>query len=360
MSEVYDVIVIGGGQAGLAAGYHLHRRGADFLVLDTEQKTGDVWRRRWDSLRLFTPAQHDGLPGLRFPDARGTFPTKDQVADYLVEYVARFELPVEHGVRASRVWKSSDGFTIESTGGEYLARAVIIATGTNPSPRVPVLADEIDSGVSQIHSSEYVNPGRLPEGKVLVVGFGTSGAEIAEEVAKVGRDVTISGTPTVHVPDPLLRVAGGLYWQVLHNVLTIRTPIGRKVAPKAVAHGAPLIRISRESVVSAGVTAVPKISTVIDGAPVASDGTRLDSDVIIWCTGYCPDYSWIDVPGLMLDARGWPVVPLGIPTGVDGLGFVGVPFQVGLTSSLIGGVGRDAGIVVDRIVRGRSRPKVTV
>jgi len=356
MSDVYDVIVIGGGQAGLAAGYHLRRHGADFVVLDAERKTGDVWRRRWDSLRLFTPAQHDGLPGLRFPDARGAFPAKDQVADYLVEYATRFELPVEHGVTASRLRKSSGGYTIESTGGEYLARAVITATGTNPSPRVPVLVDEIDSGVTQIHSSAYVNPGRLPEGKVLVVGFGTSGAEIAEEVARAGRDVTISGTPTVHIPDPLLRVAGGLYWQFIHNVLTIRTPLGRKVAPKAAAQGAPLIRISRETVVSAGVTVVPKISTVIDGVPVASDGTRLDPDVIIWCTGFSPDYSWIDVPGLKLDARGWPVVPSGIPSGVDGLGFLGVPFQVGLTSSLIGGVGRDARLVVDRIVQGKSRP----
>jgi putative flavoprotein involved in K+ transport len=354
VSEAHDLVVIGGGQAGLAAAYHLQQRGADFIVLDAERRTGDAWRRRWDSLRLFTPARHDGLPGLPFPDAPGRFPTKDQVAEYLGDYVERFELPVRHETRASCLRRANGGFEVVSSGGTFIARAVIVATGANPVPRVPALAASLDPGVAQLHSSEYVNPERMPAGKVLVVGFGTSGAEIAEELGRAGRDVTISGTPTLHVPNPVLKVAGGLYWQILHNVLTIRTPVGRRVAPKAVGRGAPLIRVSRRQVLEAGVATVPRVTGVTGGSPVCDDGTRLDFDVIMWCTGYSPDYSWIDVPALTFDPRGWPVVPCGLPAAVSGLGFVGVPFQVGLTSSLLGGVGRDAAIVVDRLGAKRS------
>jgi putative flavoprotein involved in K+ transport len=351
VSGHHDVIVIGGGQAGLATGFHLARTGLDFVVLDAEHRTGEAWRRRWDSLRLFTPARHDGLPGMPFPAKPGAFPTKDEVADYLVEYVQRFKLPVRHGTKVVRMGQVDRGFEVITPDGTLVADAVVVATGTNPIPRVPTFAQTIDPGVFQIHSSEYLSPDRIPEGTVLVVGFGTSGAEIAEELAHAGRTVTISGEPTFHIPDPLLAVGGGLYWQILHNVLTRRSLIGRKVARKALGHGAPLIRISQRRVRAAGVQPVPRITEVASGRPVLADGSRADPDVIVWCTGFQPDYSWIDLSGLELNEHGWPKVTLGVADGVRGLAFVGIPFQVGLTSSLLGGVGRDSAMVVEQLIR---------
>ena len=357
--ENHDVIVIGGGQAGLAAAYHLMQAGFDFVVLDADERTGDVWRRRWDSLRLFTPARHDGLPGMRFPGDPGSLPTKDQVADYLGEYVARFELPVRHGVRVSELRHVDRHFEVVTSHGVMTAASVVVATGANPQPHIPALAQSLDPEIVQVHGHEYQSPASIPAGRVLVVGFGTSGAEIAEELALAGRTVSISGKPTFHVPDPILRLAGGLYWQFLHRVLTRRTPIGRRAAPRVKDSGAPLIRISAARVKAAGVEPVPRVVSAREGRPVLADGSRVDADVIVWCTGYTPDYSWIHVPGLRFDELGWPRASLGVVDEVEGLSFVGVPFQVGLTSTLLGGVGRDAGIVVDRLVQHRTPNQVS-
>ncbi|MGA7281716.1 MAG: NAD(P)/FAD-dependent oxidoreductase [Acidimicrobiia bacterium] len=351
--EDRDVIVIGGGQAGLAAAYHLKHAGVDFVVLDADERTGDGWRRRWDSLRLFTPARHDGLPGMAFPARQGSFPTKDEVADYLTQYVERFSLPIRTGVAVSLVKRVDRHFEVVTAQGSISAGAVVVATGANQLPNVPALAQALDPRIVQLHGHEYRSPGSLAPGKVLVVGFGTSGAEIAEELARAGRSVSISGDPTFHIPDPVLRLAGGLYWQFIHRVLTLRSPIGRKAAPKVKASGAPLIRISAAQVAAAGVERVPRVVSVDDGRPVLSDGSLMEPDVIVWCTGYAPDYSWIDVPGLRFDERGWPKAPFGLVEEVDGLAFLGVPFQVGLTSTLLGGAGRDAAIVVDRLVQQR-------
>lgn len=356
--ENHEVIVIGGGQAGLATAYHLARAGLDFVVLDAEARTGDVWRRRWDSVRLFTPARHDGLPGMPFPGHPGSFPTKDQVAKYLEEYVDRYSLPVRHGVRVSGLRQVDQHFEVHTTDGLITAAAVVVATGSNPHPHVPALAERLDPHIVQLHSHDYQSPESVPAGEVLVVGFGTSGAEIAEELSLAGRSVSISGEPTLHIPGPFLKLAGNLYWQVLYRVLTRRTPIGRKAAPKVKAGGAPLIRISATQVEAAGVKRVGRVVAVTDGRPALADGTSVAADVIVWCTGYSPDYSWIDVPGLLFDERGWPQAPFGMIDEVEGLAFVGVPFQVGLTSALLGGVGRDAAIVVDHLSKHRTMNEV--
>jgi len=364
-TQHHQVIVIGGGQAGLAVGHLLKDRGLDLVILDAEPQTGDQWRRRWDTLRLFTPAHHDGLPDRPFPAERGSFPSRNDVAAYLAGYGDHFELPITRDTRVTRVERDGSGFLVTTTRGRYSSDFVVIATGACALPSVPKFAAGLDARISQIHSSFYVSPGKLPAGKVLVVGYGTSGAEIAEELAISGRDVVIAGTPTATVPGPLLKLAGDAWWLVLNHVLSLRTPIGRKVAPQATGRGAPLIRISPRQLRAAGVREIGRIVGVKNGLPVTADGSTVAADVIIWCTGYRGDFSWIDVDGLQADPHGYVEAPFGSPAGVEGIAFLGMPFQSKLASPLLGGVGGDARIVADRIAAfvtasssGPSRPVI--
>jgi len=341
----WDTIVIGGGQAGLAAGYYLTQLGREFVILDAEPQVGHAWRRRWDSLRLFTPSQHDGLPGMPFPGPSGAFPTKDDVADYLVQYVDRFSLPVELGVRVTRLIKTTAGFAVTAGNATLTADNVIVATGTNPSPRIPEFARNLDSSINQIHSSEYKNQDSLPGGDTLVVGAGTSGVEIAIELASCRRTF-LSGKPTFHIPDPLVRYAGEAYWLFISHVLTVQTPIGRKARKDILKGGGPLIRVSVKEVDAAGVDRVPRVTGVNDGQPQLADGRVVPAKSVVWCTGFRPDFSWIEMP--VIDESGWPRTVRGI-SEVEGLYFVGMLFQFGLTSGLIGGVGRDAQHVVEHL-----------
>lgn len=345
------VVVIGGGQAGLAAAYELASTGTAAVVLDAESATGDQWRRRWPSLRLFTPARHDGLPGAAFPAPRGTFPGKDDVAEYLARFAETNAIDVRHGVRVTRLVAASTCFALETTAGPMTAGAVVVATGSTSAPHTPPFAADLDPKIVQLHSSDYQGPAQVPPGRALVVGYGTSGAEIAEELAKAGRDVTIAGRPTPTIPKLALAMAGDLWWFAMNRVLNRRTPIGRKAAPRATAHGAPLIRISARQVRAAGVREAGRLTGAANGEPTYADGViRPTPDVIIWCTGYRGDFRWIAIDGLDFDAKGYPVAPFGVPEGVPRLAFLGMPFQTSLASQLLGGVGRDARDVATQLV----------
>ncbi|PYI66448.1 potassium transporter Trk [Arthrobacter livingstonensis] len=345
-SSFDGTIIIGAGQSGLAVARQLREHGAGCQVLEAAGRPGDAWRHRWDSLRLFTPAQYCALPGLPFPAPRGSFPARDEVAAYLAQYAE--ELPVEYGVEVTAVRAADGGFDVETTQGTRTARSVVVATGANAVPHVPELAGRLSPRILQLHSSTYRNPGSVPDGGVLVVGAGTSGVEIAVELAAT-HAVWLSGRAPVHIPAPLLKYAGGLYWQFIHRVLTLRTPIGRKVAPKVTAHGAPLISVSIQDAQRAGATILPRLLDVADdGEPAFPEIPAPGVRTVIWATGYRPYFSWIE--GLPVDGRGWPVSLRGAVAALPGLYFVGMPFQYGLTSALLGGVGRDADHVARSIV----------
>ncbi|MEW1822827.1 NAD(P)/FAD-dependent oxidoreductase [Arthrobacter sp. NPDC080031] len=350
--EPVDTMVIGAGQAGLATGFHLKKRGQAFLILDSQARIGDVWRNRWDSLRLFTPAQHDALPGQPFPAARGSFPAKDDMANYLEDYAKNWELPVRHGVQVTGVEREDGKFKVESSTGSFLAKNVVVATGANARPRIPAEAGALDPAIRQLHGAEYSNPDAIPPGDVLVVGSGTSGVEIAVELASSHRTY-IAGTPPFHVPGPVLRYAGGLWWFMIHHALTRSTPMGRKVATDFTQHGAPLIRTSVKELKVAGVTRLPRLAGTRDGRPLLQDGRTLPVATVIWASGYQPDFGWIR--GLPEDGHGWPATSRGAVGQLPGLFFVGMPFQYGLTSGLVGGVGRDAehvaGLIASRAPR---------
>ena len=358
--ERFETVIIGGGQSGLSAGYHLRRRGLPFVILDANERIGDSWRKRWDSMRLFTPAKFDGLAGMAFPGRWWRAPTKNEFADYLDAYAARFELPVRAGVRAYRVSRDGDGFVVETTDGKLAADQVVVATGAFHTPKVPAFARELDPRIVQLHSVDYRNPSQLREGGALVVGLGNSGADIAIEVVQ-GHPTWLSGKESGHIPVRMDTRRGAAVFQVVrfmfHHVLKWTTPMGRKAMPKMDKQATPLIRVKPKDLVRAGVQRVPRVAGVQDGLPMLEDGQALDVANVIWCTGFREDFSWINLR--VLDENGKPKHRRGIVADEPGLHFVGLKFQYAVSSDIISGVGRDAEYVVKHIAaRERTEPRV--
>jgi putative flavoprotein involved in K+ transport len=344
----YDTIVIGGGQAGLATGYYLKQQGQNFVILDAGQRVGDAWRHRWDSLRLFTPARYDGLAGLRFPAPGHTFPTKDEMADYLEAYAEHFKLLVRLGVRVDRLTRESGRLVVTAGQQRFEADRVVVALSNFQQPHTPVFARELDPSIQQMHSWAYRNLAQLQPGPVLVVGAGNSGAEVALEVAR--RHATwLAGPDTGHVPfriDSLLarlilvRVILGL---AFHRLMTLSTPMGRRMRARSDGRALPLIRTKPRDLAVAGVQRVPRVVGVQDGQPLLEDGRVLKVANVVWATGFKPNFEWIDLPGV---PGGVPVHTRGVATNEPGLYFVGLEFQYAISSAMVQGVSRDAQYVV--------------
>jgi putative flavoprotein involved in K+ transport len=341
--EQLDTIVIGGGQAGLSVGYYLKKQGRRFVILDANEQIGGSWRTRtWASLRLFTPARYDGLPGWPFPAPAWSYPTAREAADYLEAYAERFELPVRTGTRVERLSKDGDRYVVVCGEHRLEADSVVVATGFYGTPVVPEFASELDPRVIQMHSSEYRDPSQLRPGGVLLVGAGNSGADIAVEVA-ASHPTWLSGPDKGQVPfrieHPLRRIFLPVLWFIASRVLTVKTPLGRKARPHVLESGAPRIRVKADDLVAAGVEQVPRTTGVQDGLPLLEDGRVLGVANVIWCTGFRQDYGWIDVP--VFDGDGSLVQERGV-TAEQGLYFLGLDFLYSFVSENVGGVSFDA------------------
>jgi putative flavoprotein involved in K+ transport len=338
-----DTVVVGGGQAGLALGYYLAQQHRDFVILDAHPRVGDAWRMRWDSLRLFTPARFDGLPGVRFPGDPLSFPTKDQHADYLEAYAATFGLPVCNGVRVEAVWRENGCFAVAAGTDRWMADSVVLATGGSQAPRIPEFAESITPEVLQLHSSDYRNPAQLQPGSVLVVGVGNSGAEIALEVSR-SHPTWLAGAPSGQLPVRHGRAAARFIVPVVRfaglHVLNLGTPAGRKAAPRMTAHAAPLIRTKMPDLAAAGVRSVPRVAGVQAGMPFVDGDSAVSVANVIWCTGYRKDFGWVNLPGF--EAGGQPAQQRGIVESVPGLYLLGQEFLFSAVSATVTGVCRDA------------------
>lgn len=360
--ERFDVVVIGGGQAGLATGYHLERHNFRFVILDASEHVGDSWRMRWDSLRVFSPARYDGLPGMPFPAPPHSFPTKDAVADYLATYAERMKLPVRSGVRVERLTRTDDGYVAVAGARTFEAFQVVIATGAYQIPRVPDFAADLDPKIRQLHSSEYRNPAQLREGSVLIVGASNSGAEIAKDIAHA-HQIWLSGRDTGKIPVQIdsraARVFDRVFWFAANHILTLNSPLGRKARPYMRDHGAPLERVKPADLSTAGVKRVyARTVGARDGLPLLDDGRALTVANVIWCTGFRQNYDWIEFP--VIGEDGWPVQKRGVVSAIPGLYFVGLPFMHSFASPLMGGVGRDAAYVADKVAScARTRQRQT-
>jgi len=351
--EKHKVIVIGAGQAGLSAGYFLKKNNIDFLILHASARVGDCWRNRWDSLRLFTPAKFDGLAGKPFPANPNYFPTKNEMGDYLESYSEHFHLPIKNNVKVDRLSREGDKYSISAGDEHFEAEHVIIAMSNYQVPKIPNFAKDINPDIVQIHSFDYHHPSQLQEGAVLVVGAGNSGSELALEAAKNNHEVWLAGRDTGHIPFDIegtlskLIMARLVIRFIFHRILTTDTPIGRKVRPKVVSQGGPLIRNKPRNFVEYGIKRIPKIVAVKNGLPVDENQQVYDVKNIIWSTGFYPAYSWIDIP-IFKDNE--PIQDRGVVEKEPGLYFVGMHFQYSFSSAMIHGAERDAGHVVSSIL----------
>ncbi|MEX2228445.1 MAG: FAD-dependent oxidoreductase [Dehalococcoidia bacterium] len=350
--ERVETVIVGGGQAGLATAYHLQRRKRACVVLDAAPRVGDPWRERWDSLRLFTPAGLSSLPGMRYPGAYWSFPSKDEFADYLEGYAAHFAFDVRHDARVDAITKREDRYLVTAGPHRFDADHVVLATGTFQEPKLPAYAPELNVGIVQLHSSAYRNPGQLREGPVLVVGAANSGAELALELSAT-RDVWLAGHNVKVFPVrpgslPSRLFMPPMFFAATH-MITTKTPVGRRVRRHIVRHGAPLMRVKPGDLVAAGVRRVGPVAGVRDGRPVLEDGTVLDAANVIWCTGFRPDFAWIDHPAFASGEE--PDQERGVLTAAPGIYRVGQLFQHALSSSFIGGIGHDAAHVASAIAR---------
>ena len=352
--EYVETLVIGGGQAGLATGYSLSQRDLPYKIIDANNRIGDAWRNRWDSLRLFTPNRLNHLPGMPFPGYHWGFPSKNEMADYLESYARKFDLRVETGVRVERLTREGDRFVATSGNRRFEADNVVVAMSSWQRPRVPDYAPELDARIVQLHVAEYKNPGQLQEGDVLVVGAGNSGGEVAIELVRTHK-VLLSGAGNGAIPFRPESVAARVLMPfvgrvIFHRVLTTRTPIGRKARPKWISTGEPLIRVKPKDLAAVGVERVPRVTGVQSGLPQLEDGRCVDVANVVWCTGFHPGFSWIDLPVL------GPQEPLhrrGIVESEPGLYFIGLKFLYSVSSEQIQGVGRDADYIAGKIAARR-------
>lgn len=357
-----ETLIIGAGQAGLSTGYHLQRRGRPFLIVDGSDRIGDNWRQQWDSLRLYSSARHDGLPGLPFPGDPRHFPGKDEVADYLEQYALRFDLPVRMSTRVDRLEQHGAGFRATLGADTLTCDNVVVATGTfGRAPAVPSFAVDLDPGIQQLHSSEYRRASQIVPGRVLVVGGSHSGMDVAYELGET-HEVILCGRDCGELPFDIESRRGRLAFHAVlfafTHVLTRRTPMGRKEMDEVRKHGGPSIRWKRRDLARRHVERVTdRVSGVSAGRPLLADGRVVDADAVVWCTGFRQAFAWIDLPVFQDD--GWPDEYRGVVARTPGLFFCGLSFQYAFSSMLMAGVGRDADYVAARIAQ-RTKASATL
>ncbi|MEH7225296.1 NAD(P)/FAD-dependent oxidoreductase [Bacillus sp. JJ1566] len=342
---MYDVVIIGAGQAGLAMGFHLKKTNHSFLLLEKAKEIGEVWRNRYDSLTLFTPRAYSELPGLQMNGARHGYPTKDEVADYLAKYASHHSLPIKLNTTVTVVTKTEKGFKIETANETLHSKNVVIATGPFQEPFIPSFAENLTHHVFQIHSSQYINPSKLNDGPILVVGGANSGAQIAVELAKE-RDVTLSASQKfTFIPQNL----GGksIFWW-FDKLGILRANAASKIGSIIKNRPDPIFGFELKKAIQSGkITLKPRTTNIKEDTFFFQDKSNLRVPNVVWATGFKSHYNWLQVTNV-LDQNGLPIQNRGI-TNVKGLYFLGLPWQYRRGSALLQGVAEDAKYIVQHI-----------
>ena len=345
-----QVLIIGAGQAGLGLGYHLSRNRMSFAIVDGAGQVGDSWRRRWDSLSLFTPRAFSSLPGLRLPPDTRPYPGKDDIATYLQRYAERFDLPIQLNRQVESLARHKSGFTARTASGEWHAEQVVLASGPFHGSRVPACAARLDAGIRQLHSFDYRNPADIPTDDVLVVGGGNSGAQLACELSGTHRVTLATDGPLWFIPESVLGVSV-YWWLFVTGVLNARADA--RVSRYIRSRGDAIVGRDLQRKIAAGQVLLHphRLCAARDDQVNFADGTQMRPAAILWCTGFRPNYQWINVPGA-LDETGSPAHDRGV-SPAPGLHWLGLPWQTRLNSSLINGIDRDAKALAARLGRER-------
>jgi putative flavoprotein involved in K+ transport len=337
-----EVIVVGGGQAGLAIGYFLRQQGHDFTILEAADAPAAAWRARWDSLKLFTSVQYDSLPGRAFPGDPDTYPGRDDVVAYLTDYARAFELPIELDSPVKAIRPADGGYLVELDERAYAAEQVVIATGPFQVPRVPPTARPLDAGVVQFHSTAYRRPEQAPAGPVLVVGGGNTGFQIAEELARTHEVHLSIGSRQTPLPQ---RIGGRDLFRYLEALgfmrVTVDSALGQRVRYRDTLIGSSARAARRQGIRLRGRTVDAQGSEV-----VFADGDRLAPAAVIWATGFAVDHSFVHVP--VFDDAARLMHRRGV-TAAPGLYFLGLTWQHTRGSALLGWVDDDARFIAQRI-----------
>ncbi|WP_328526516.1 flavin-containing monooxygenase [Kribbella sp. NBC_00359] len=344
MTDILDVLVIGGGQAGMVMGYHLAERGQRFLIVDAGPAIGYAWRSRWDSLQLFTPAQFDNLPGMPFPAAKDTYPGKDDVADFLQAYAARFQLPVRLNTTVESLTRSDDGYVVTAGRDTWKARQVVVATGPFHTPLIPPIANDLGAEVTQIHSVEYRRPQDLAGERVLVVGAANSGCQIALELSATHTVELAAGQRIPTIPQ---RPLGRDVWWWASGLGLDRVTVGSRLGNRLAGRDQVIGSGPRQLAKRHGIRIRPRVTAATGRTVTFADGTASEYDAVVWATGFTTDYDWIDVPGVQ-DERGRIPHNRGV-TSSPGLYMLGLTWQHTRTSAVLGWVGSDASYLADQI-----------
>ena len=346
MIKSTEIVVIGAGQAGLALGYFLKHKFSDFVILDKEDRIGDSWRNRYDSLELFTPRWFSALPGKELEGAPEGFPTKDEMADYLENYAKTFALPVQLGVEVQNLKKHGPQFSINTNRGVYLASKVIIATGPFQEAHIPALSKHLSPDIYQVHTSVYKNPRQLNPGSVLVVGAGNSGAQIAVEISRSRKVFLSTGHRLKFFPYEFL--GKSIFWwfrKIGLYKISKESKIGRWLKNQ----GDPIFGKQLKRLIHRRqVILKPRAIKANDHEVHFEDASQLVVQNIIWATGFYLDYNWIKIPGV-IGEDGVPRHKRGL-SPERGLYFLGLPWQDNRSSALIGGVGADAAFLIEKIL----------
>lgn len=346
MSKHYETIIIGAGQAGLAMGYHLKKMNHHFLIIDSTQSIGDSWKNRYDSLVLFTSRANSCLPGLKVPGIQSGYPTKDEIADYLIQYVNHYQLPVKLNTKVERLSKSEQQFIISTNTGEsFTANHVIIATGPFQQPIVPSFSNNLSGDITQIHSAYYRNPDQLADGLTVIIGGGNSGMQIAAELSACRKEVYLSvGKRPIYIPKSLLEK--DIFWW-LKSIGIMKVSANSRLG-KILKDKDPIIGLETKELIRSGkITLLPRATSANSNTLIFENGRDIKPANIIWATGFRSSYEWIDMPHIF-DDKGLPKHTRGV-TEESGLYFIGLPWQYRRGSALLLGVGDDASYLAKQI-----------
>lgn len=342
----YDVIIIGGGQAGLVMGYFLHKSNLSFLIVDKSTELGESWRNRYDSLTLFTPRGHSMLPGLTLTGNPKIYPTKNEIAAYLVDYANAFSLPIRLKTEVKELLKIDQGFKVVTVDNEITAKKIVIATGAFQRPFIPSFATALSSSVVQLHSSQYKNIHQLIEGPVLVVGAGNSGAQIAVEVSNE-REVFLSvGHKIRFLPQDIGKKS--IFWWI-DKLGLYKAKVNTKIGQWIKNNPDPIFGYElRLKIKSEAIFVFRRVESINNDVFIFQDKRSVKVNNVIWATGFYRDYSWISIP-LVINEEGGPIHNRGI-SNINGLYFIGLPWQTTRASSLLQGVGSDAVYLLKHII----------